>query len=74
MLRLLIKLYESVERPDWVNICQCLLFLDDAPEVAHILDRLLKGSEVTPRPAHYHPLSDFLLQSASPISREDPLR
>ncbi|CAL8468543.1 g8083 [Coccomyxa elongata] len=45
VLRLLIKLYESVENPDWVNIAQCLLFLDDAPEVAKILDKLLKGSE-----------------------------
>lgn len=47
MLRLLIKLYESVENPDWVNICQCLMFLDDPLEVAKILDNLLKGSEVS---------------------------
>lgn len=47
VLRLLIKLYESVENPDWVNIAQCLLFLDDAPEVAKMLDKLLKGSEVS---------------------------
>lgn len=46
VLRLLIKLYESVEKPDWVSISQCLLLLDDAPEVAKILERLLKGSEV----------------------------
>lgn len=46
VLRLLIKLYESVENPDWVKVAQCLLFLDDAPEVAKILDRLLRGSEV----------------------------
>ncbi|KAK9844017.1 hypothetical protein WJX81_001983 [Elliptochloris bilobata] len=45
VLRLLIKLYESVESPDWVSICQCLMFLDDAAEVAKILERLLKGSE-----------------------------
>ena len=56
VLRLLIKLYESVENPDWVNIAQCLLFLDDAPEVAKILDKLLKGSEVSKsssEPAYY---------------------
>ena len=47
MLRLLIKLYESVENPDWVSISQCLLLLDDAPEVAKVLERLLKGSEVS---------------------------
>ncbi len=49
MLRLLIRLYESVESPDWVSICQCLMFLDDAAEVAKILERLLKGSEVRSR-------------------------
>ena len=48
VLRLLIKLYESVEKPDWVSISQCLLLLDDAPEVAKVLERLLKGSEVSP--------------------------
>lgn len=50
VLRLLIKLYESSESPDWVSICQCLMFLDDAPEVAKILDQLLKGDEVSPKP------------------------
>ena len=48
VLRLLIKLYESVEIPDWVSISQCLLLLDDAPEVAKVIERLLKGSEVCP--------------------------
>ena len=48
VLRLLIKLYESVEKPDWVSISQCLLLLDDAPEVAKVLERLLKGSDVSP--------------------------
>ena len=46
VLRLLIRLYESVPRPDWVSIAQCLMFLDDAPEVAKILNKLLAGSEV----------------------------
>ena len=46
VLRLLIKLYESVENPDWVSISQCLLLLDDAPEVAKVIERLLKGTEV----------------------------
>ena len=48
VLRLLIKLYESVENPDWVSISQCLLLLDDAPEVAKVIERLLKGTEVCP--------------------------
>ena len=46
MLRLLIRLYESVPKPDWVSIAQCLMFLDDPPEVAKILNKLLTGSEV----------------------------
>ncbi|GFR48946.1 hypothetical protein Agub_g10960, partial [Astrephomene gubernaculifera] len=45
VLRLVIRLYETVDSPDWVDICQCLMFLDDAPEVARILSRLLQGSE-----------------------------
>ena len=46
VLRLLIKLYESVPDPDWVNICQCLMFLDDSQEVAKILHNLIEGTEV----------------------------
>ena len=52
MLRLLIKLYESVPEPDWVSIAQCLMFLDDAAEVAKILHKLLKGSEVRQHNLH----------------------
>jgi len=46
-----VRLYESVPNPDWVSISQCLAFLDDAPEVAKVLDKLLKGSEVPPPPS-----------------------
>lgn len=46
VLRLLIRLYEAASIPDWVNICQCLMFLDDPGKVADILDKLLKGSQV----------------------------
>ncbi len=49
VLRLVIRLYEGVEQPDWVDVCQCLMFLDDAPEVARILHSLIGGSEVRPR-------------------------
>uniref|UniRef100_A0A061QUJ8 26S proteasome non-ATPase regulatory subunit 1 homolog n=1 Tax=Tetraselmis sp. GSL018 TaxID=582737 RepID=A0A061QUJ8_9CHLO len=45
VLRLIIKLYESVENPDWINICMCLMMLDDHKEVAKILRKLLEGSE-----------------------------
>ncbi|WIA09523.1 hypothetical protein OEZ85_008919 [Tetradesmus obliquus] len=43
VLRLLIRLYEECEQPDYVVICQCLMFLDDAPEVAKILNKLLSS-------------------------------
>lgn len=42
----MIRLCEGVPDPDWLSICQCLMFLDDAQEVAAILHRLLAGSEV----------------------------
>ncbi len=45
----MIRLYEGVPDPDWLSICQCLTFLDDAHEVAAILRRLLAGSEVRGR-------------------------
>lgn len=48
VLRLLVRLYESVSQPDWASICQCLMFLDDAPEVAKILGKLLNGTQVAP--------------------------
>ena len=48
VLRLLVQLYEGVATPDWLSISQCLAFLDDAPEVAKLLNRLLKGSQVSP--------------------------
>jgi 26S proteasome regulatory subunit N2 len=46
VLRLLIKLYEAAETPDWLSICQCLMFLDDTAEVTKILNTLLRGTEV----------------------------
>lgn len=46
ILRQLVKLYGELERPDYVNVCQCLIFLDDAQAVADILDKLSIGSQV----------------------------
>jgi len=45
VLRLLVRLAESSPTPDWVEVCQCLMFLDDAPRVAAILGRLMEGGE-----------------------------
>ena len=33
--------------PDYINVCQCLIFLDDAQAVADILSKLLKENEVS---------------------------
>eukprot|EP00879_Flechtneria_rotunda_P005574 GHRR01005868.1.p1 GENE.GHRR01005868.1~~GHRR01005868.1.p1 ORF type:complete len:994 (+),score=408.14 GHRR01005868.1:347-3328(+) len=44
VLRMLIRLYEDTFEPQYVVICQCLMFLDDAPEVAKILTKLINGS------------------------------
>ncbi len=41
VLRLVVRLYEGVPQPDYAAICQCLMFLDDADEVAAIVARLL---------------------------------
>jgi predicted GNAT superfamily acetyltransferase len=46
VLLLLVKLYEASERPSWISISQCLVFLDQPAEVAAILHRLLGSSEV----------------------------
>ncbi|PRW45196.1 26S proteasome non-ATPase regulatory subunit 1-like protein A-like [Chlorella sorokiniana] len=45
VLRLVIRLYEGVARPDLSAICQCLMLLDDSDAVAAILFRLLGGSD-----------------------------
>ncbi|GAX76891.1 hypothetical protein CEUSTIGMA_g4337.t1 [Chlamydomonas eustigma] len=45
VLRLLIRLYEGVPSPDYIDVCQCLMFLDDDKEVATILNKLLRGSK-----------------------------
>ncbi|XP_011503655.1 PREDICTED: 26S proteasome non-ATPase regulatory subunit 1 [Ceratosolen solmsi marchali] len=45
VLRCLVGLYKNLNTPDYVSMCQCLIFLDDALAVAELLDRLSKGSE-----------------------------
>lgn len=47
VLRCLVKLYQGLETPDYVNMCQCLIFLDDAASVAVILDKLIQEKEKT---------------------------
>lgn len=43
VLRILVRLYRNLERPDYINMIQCLIFLDDAKSVADILDKLTKS-------------------------------
>lgn len=45
VLRLLVKSYQNLQQPDYLSICQCLMFLDDPSTVANILDKLLKGDK-----------------------------
>lgn len=45
VLRVLVELYDSLSTPDFVNMSQCLIFLDDAVQVAHVLERLIRDSE-----------------------------
>lgn len=45
VLRLLVELFSTMKEKDWVNICQCLMFLHDHEEVAQILAELISGGE-----------------------------
>ncbi|XP_058443790.1 26S proteasome non-ATPase regulatory subunit 1 [Malaya genurostris] len=45
VLRCLVGLYRNLGVPDYVNICQCLIFLEDPLSVAELLDNLTKGGE-----------------------------
>ncbi|MQL85616.1 hypothetical protein Taro_018134 [Colocasia esculenta] len=43
VLRLLVKIYERLPSPDYLTICQCLMFLNDSEGVASILKRLIQS-------------------------------
>ncbi|CAB4003994.1 26S proteasome non-ATPase regulatory subunit 1, partial [Paramuricea clavata] len=45
VLKVLVKLYLSLKTPDYINVCQCCIFLDDAEHVVDILDKLVKDNE-----------------------------
>lgn len=42
VLGVLVDLYMNLSVPDYINICQCLIFRDDPQAVADILDKLIK--------------------------------
>ncbi|XP_057471530.1 26S proteasome non-ATPase regulatory subunit 1 homolog A-like [Actinidia eriantha] len=43
VLRLLVKVYQRLPSPDYLSICQCLMFLDEPEGVASILEKLLRS-------------------------------
>lgn len=47
VLRSLVGLYRNLATPDYVNMCQCLIFLDDPLAVAEVLEKLSKDTEVS---------------------------
>lgn len=46
VLRCLVTLYRSLAVPDYVNMCQCLIFLEDPLAVAEILDKLTTDGDL----------------------------
>jgi 26S proteasome regulatory subunit N2 len=44
LLTVLVKLYKGLKTPDYVQMCQCLIFLDEPMSVADVLEKLSKGS------------------------------
>ena len=55
ILRLLVKLHSDLDhsqlngisQPDYINICQCLIYLNNPSAVAEILIKLLNGNVVS---------------------------
>ena len=43
VLRELADMYQKLHVPDYISVCQCLLFLDDAKAVANILKDLIQS-------------------------------
>ncbi|KAL5230675.1 hypothetical protein ABZP36_029451 [Zizania latifolia] len=45
ILRCLVKIYQTLPNPDYLSICQCLMFLCEPETVGNILGKLLSGSK-----------------------------
>ncbi|KAK9936959.1 hypothetical protein M0R45_013778 [Rubus argutus] len=43
VFRLLVRVYQKLLCPDYLSICQCLMFLDEPEGVASILEKLLRS-------------------------------
>lgn len=46
VLRLLVKVYQQLPSPDYLSICQRLMFLDEPESVASILEKLMRSENV----------------------------
>lgn len=44
ILRLLVKIYSNLPNPDYVNVVQCLIYLDEPEQVASVLENLIKAN------------------------------
>jgi len=45
VLKLLVKIYNTLRTPDYIRISECLVFLDDSKSVADIVNNLLQTKE-----------------------------
>ncbi|KAI9575953.1 hypothetical protein GQX74_011754 [Glossina fuscipes] len=45
VLRCLVGRYRALGVPDYVNMCQCLIFLEDPLVVAEVLDKLTRSTQ-----------------------------
>jgi len=45
VLRSLVNLYKGLDIPDYVNMIQCLIFLDDTSAISQILEKLTRDTE-----------------------------
>eukprot|EP01111_Echinosteliopsis_oligospora_P011527 TRINITY_DN3826_c0_g1_i1.p1 TRINITY_DN3826_c0_g1~~TRINITY_DN3826_c0_g1_i1.p1 ORF type:complete len:699 (+),score=247.01 TRINITY_DN3826_c0_g1_i1:31-2127(+) len=45
VLRVIVKLYQTMKEPDYTKVVSCLIFLSDSSSVASILDKLVRKSE-----------------------------
>lgn len=46
VLHLLVRVYQKLPSPDYLSICQCLMFLDRPEGVASILEKLLRAEKL----------------------------
>jgi 26S proteasome regulatory subunit N2 len=46
ILKLLVKIYSNLPNPDYVNVVQCLIYLDEPEQVANVLENLVRSNNV----------------------------